>query len=131
MSRRTPSPVFLNCGVVTPLHDSACPTLRVPHPPRSACFIAHPFHRPSPIGGLETFPLISRWLARPGGFPPIYFRKNATAGGSDARQKGPPWGTGGEAAELGPPDIERQESPLDRVPDQLGLIAQAKLSHQV
>ena len=40
-------------------------------------------------------------------------------------------GTGGEATELGPPDVERQESPPDRVPDQLGLIAQAKLSHQV
>src|SRR6266478_8287119 len=64
MSPRTPSPVFLNCVVVPPLHESACPTLRVPHPPRSACFIAHPFHRPSPTDGLETFPLISRWLAR-------------------------------------------------------------------
>ncbi len=59
------------------------------------------------------------------------FKSRARNQGSSARQKGPRWGTGGEATELGPPDVERQESPLDRVPDQLGLIAQAKLPHQV
>src|SRR5882672_3975933 len=121
MSRRTPSPVFLNCGVVPPLRDSACPTLRALRHPRSAPRLLASKHSPD-LSMTPTGPESSRRF--------IFARSQQSAGAMAARRglRGEPEG---EAAELGPRDIERQESPLDRVPDQLGLIAQAKLSHQV
>src|SRR5712692_1058595 len=75
MSRRTPRPVFLNCGVIT----------------RSAIQPAQPCAYHTLISD-DRFQLTGCRLASPdlfdvsrgpGGLPPIYFRKITTAGGSD------------------------------------------------